>query len=334
MASRASSEIDRVLRYIAETQLGLVTAAQAEAAGVGAQQLAHRRSTGMLIPVFRGVMRLAGVDPPPNSLPLAAALAVRGSCVAGPTAGMILGLPVGKAFTQLTAEAVLTVQRPSMPRVSGIIVVRLSHPLPSRPFPPGCSSAGSTPVPPFTARPRPCFPGVRLATPAATLLLLPRFVDPSTVERCLDHCLVHRLVTVATVRKLIESLPNQSVSGRRLLLDLLSDRADGVGHRSRKEQEVAGWLTNAELRGWRRNFEVVTGDGIRIEIDFAWPDSKIALEVSPFFTHGTRATQERDVVRRRLLVQMGWTVVEAADPDLINRAAFQRVVDVLRNLVQ
>ncbi len=32
--------------------------------------------------------------------------------------------------------------------------------------------------------------GVRLATPAATLLLLPRFVDAPTLERCIDHCLI------------------------------------------------------------------------------------------------------------------------------------------------
>ncbi len=311
MGPRASSQIDRVIRETAVTQLGLITAAQAEASGVVAQQLANRRSSGMLVPVFRGVMRLAGVEPR-LCRPLAAALAVPGSCIAGPTAGMILGLPVGKSFADDSASVVLTVPNSVVVRINGVVTVRLNRSLPSRPY----------------------VAGVRISTPAAVVVLLPRFVDASTVERCIDHCLVHRLVTVVSVRKLIESLPKQSVTGRRLLLDLLADRADGVGHRSKQEQVVARWLTEAGLTGWRRNLVVVTSDGLRVEIDFAWPHLKVALEVSPFFTHGSRKKQERDVERRQLLIQMGWTVVEATDSHLVDRESFQKVVRILRNFVQ
>jgi very-short-patch-repair endonuclease len=101
-----------------------------------------------------------------------------------------------------------------------------------------------------------------------------------------------------------------------------------------QEQRVDAWLTRAGLRGWQRNFVVVIFDGTKIEVDFGWLQHKVALEVSPFFTHGSRATQERDIVRRRLLIQMGWTVVEATDSDLVDSVAFQRVAMLLRVLVE
>lgn len=312
MRKRASSEIDHVLRGIAEKQLGLVSAAQAAGLGVGADALVHRRSVGMLVPVFPHVMKLGGFASPPHQRLLAAALAVPGSCLAGPTAGSILGLPVGKPFVggPPAAPVVLTVQAAVVVRIPGIVAVRLTHPLPSRPW-----------------------MGARIATPAAALTLLPRYLDASNVERCLDHCLAHRLVTVATVRALIESQPRRCVMGRALLLDLLASRAGGIGHRSKKEQGVGRWLDGAGLGGWRRNYVVVTADGTRIEVDFAWVEFKVVLEVSPFFTHGSQATQERDVMRRGLLIEMGWTVVEATDSDLTGPVAFERVVRLLRQLV-
>ena len=118
-----------------------------------------------------------------------------------------------------------------------------------------------------------------------------------------------------------------------MLLDLLAARTDGIGHRSDLEQKVARWLRAAGLSGWRRNLKVPMPDGDPIEVDFAWPDHRVALEVSPFFTHGSRQKQERDVERRRALVLQGWRTIEATDPDLENEVAFRRCVSGLRELL-
>ncbi len=306
MGNKSSSDIDRLLHKIARGQMGLVTTRQAASVGVGNHALTHRRSVGLLVPVFPQVMRLAAAEASSQQRTLAAALAVPSSVVAGPSAGFILGLPVGGPYGHRSADVVLSVASAKTVDFSGLRVVRQGQLLPSRPW--------------F---------GALLATPAAALVMLPRFNDARTVERCLDHCLAHRLVTVESVRLLIESRPSRSVTGRAMLLDLLAARCGGIGHRSMKEQRVDTWLTRAGLRGWRRNYVVIMPDGTRVEVDFGWPEHKVALEVSPFFTHGSRATQERDVVRRRLLVHMGWTVVEATDPDLVDEAAFQRVAKLL-----
>jgi hypothetical protein len=170
----------------------------------------------------------------------------------------------------------------------------------------------------------------RLAAAASALLLLPRFVDARTTERCLDHCLAHRLTTVDTVRHVLIRMPTRAISGRRFLLSLLDARTDGIGHRSGKEQYVGGWLNAAGLPGWTRNYAVPVGDDGEVEVDFGWRHRRVALEVSPFFTHGSRITQERDVERRRLLVLHDWRVVEAVDADLASERAFCRTADTLR----
>ena len=118
-----------------------------------------------------------------------------------------------------------------------------------------------------------------------------------------------------------------------MLLSLASERSSGIGHRSNLEQRVSRWMRASGLTGWHRNYKVDVGAGIRIEVDFGWPDQKIALEVSPFFTHGSRATQERDAERRRLLVSAGWRIIEAVDADLLNARSFARVLAILRSLV-
>jgi len=78
---------------------------------------------------------------------------------------------------------------------------------------------------------------------------------------------------------------------------------------------------------------VPVGGGRTVEVDFAWPDAKVALEVSPFFTHGSRVAQDRDIERRRLLTAERWLTVEASDPDLESRHAFDRCITTLCDLL-
>ncbi len=298
-------QIDATLRRLARPQLGLVTVRQAANAGIDRWALDRRREVGALVPIFAEVMRLSSAHVTPEQRILGAALAVPGSSVAGTSAAVVNGMPIGS----VVGAPVVSTGRSRSARTAGIVTIRQQVALSSRPW--------------HTAR---------VATPDATLLLLPRFVDEGTVERCLDHCLVHRLTTVERVRSLIDELPPRTVVGRRLLLDLLDERRSGIGHRSGLEQRVGRWLTEAGLGGWHRNFEVpVAGDPV--EVDFAWPEARVALEVSPFFTHGTRAAQDRDVERRRLLTVERWSTVEATDPDLDDRQAFERCIATLRQLL-
>jgi very-short-patch-repair endonuclease len=307
--SQSTFHIDALLRRIARRQLGLITSKEAAALGVDKHALARRRASGALVPMFADVMRLGAVLPSQPQRILAASLAVPGSVVAGVSAAIIHQMPVPKALFKTESTPVLSVSSHTVITLVGIQTIRHAVLLPSKPW--------------MTRS---------LATPAASLILLPRSLEADAVERCLDHCLAHRLVTVTSVLNLIQRVPVRSLTGRRLLLELLADRAGGIGYRSALERKVARWLQTAGLKGWKRNFGV-TIPGDTIEVDFGWVQHKVALEVSPFFTHGSRAKQERDAQRRRLLVAQGWRIVEALDADLESQTAFQTIVGSMKLLL-
>ena len=302
----ASFAIDACLRAIARTQLGLVTFTQATDAGVGKHALARRRAEGALVEIFPGVMRMEPVQATVEQRILAAGLAVPGSVISGTSAAIVYQFPIPAYSIDVVHRPVLSIARTRAVNLNGIQTVRQATAPPSRRW--------------MTTR---------LATPSATLIGLPRFVSSSTIERCLDHALSHRLTTVRALLDLIEALPSAGFTGRKVLVELLSARLDGLGHRSRLEQRVGRWLRDAGLGGWRSNHLVQVGNGERVEVDFAWPEWKVALEVSPFFTHGSRAKQERDAQRRRLLVEAGWRIIEATDTDLASPAAFHRTISAL-----
>ncbi len=304
--TNSTFQIDRIIGRIAAAQLGLITVTQAAAGGVNKWALERRREAGLLAPVLADVMRLTALPATQEQRILAAGLAVPGAAIAGPSAAFVHQLPVRRR----AAPPVVSVAASRSARTAGVATVRQTIEFPSQPWHTG-----------------------RVATPAATLLLLPRFVDSSVLERCLDHCLAHRLTTVAEVRRLIDKVPPRAVVGRPLLLDMLAQRPTGIGHRSGMEQHVARWLHDAGLRGWRRNYRADVGLGRTVEVDFAWPEARAALEVSPFFTHGSKATQERDAERRRLLVVAGWRMVEATDSDLDCQQAFASTTASLRTLL-
>ncbi len=305
---QSTFDLDARIRAIASNQLGLVTVAQATRCGIDKHALAGRRDSGALVPLYPNVMKLAPFATTPQQRVLGAALAVPGSVIAATSAAIVHQMPVPARV--IHDEAVLSVASGRAVRVPGITVVR------QRIIPP--SKRWMT---------------TRLATPAAAVLLLPRFVDAGTVERCLDHCLAHRLTSVANLRAMLDATAPHAVFRRQLLLDLLADRTNGIGHRSGKEQMVGRWLNRAGLTGWTRNYSVridSSGQVVEVEVDFGWPNDRVALEVSPFFTHGSRVTQDRDAERRRLLAVATWRVVEAVDADLANERAFARIVATLR----
>lgn len=304
-------EIDALLRSVAARQFGLVTAAQAIEVGVDRHALFRRRATGALVPMHSGVMRLSSFPTSLMQRILAASLAAPGAIVVGPSAAAIAKLPLPHRLLSSSTDVVLAVKRSEVIRRNGIRTIRTDSTVPSVPW-----------------------MGTRVSTVSATIPIMSPFVDPPTLERCLDHCLAHRLVSVESVRQAVKVLPARIVGSKSPLHEFLRDRSDGqIGHRSNLESQVGRWLTEAGLGGWRRNHQVPVGEGEPVEVDFGWPNVRVALEVSPFFTHGARLTQARDAERRRLLTLAHWRVVEALDDDLVDQRAFTGTTATLRALM-
>jgi very-short-patch-repair endonuclease len=54
---------------------------------------------------------------------------------------------------------------------------------------------------------------------------------------------------------------------------------------------------------------VVNGEVEGFEVDFHWPDQRLAVETDAWSSHGGRGAFERDRVKDAQLVEAGWRVV-------------------------
>jgi very-short-patch-repair endonuclease len=294
-------EITRKLDELARRQLGLVTADQAGRLGIAHDAILRRVDAQLLERLHAGVYRRTWSPKTFEQSCLAACLAAgpHRAVLSGKAAARVHGWPVGLSVS--VPEIVL----PHGTRFRGgqfgseVTVRQARRPFASQPWLTG-----------------------RIATVSSTLCTMAADTDRLTLARCLDHALVNRTVSVAALLKDIADRPSARFTGRKGLVAELAKRADGrARRRSLNERRVNGWLRELGVRSARPNFVVQTPHG-GIEVDFAWPDRQVALEVSPFHTHGSEQKQKRDAVRRRALVAAGWRVIEAVDDDITTAAAF------------
>ena len=92
---------------------------------------------------------------------------------------------------------------------------------------------------------------------------------------------------------------------RALLRD--EDRARGIT-RSELEERFLAFVHASGFPRPRLNAPIVFG-GRFFELDAAWVDRRVAVELDGRAAHGTRLAFERDRERDRLLVAAGWRVV-------------------------
>jgi very-short-patch-repair endonuclease len=253
-----------------------------------------------------GVFRLAGSEVSFSQRCLAACLAAPGSTLTGRSAAVIHDLPL--SVEPFSPEILLP--HTSDFSGAGVNVYRSRNP-------PNATVWYS----------------VRLASINATLISLAGLVNQPTLARCLDHAIAARLTTIPTLLEEALQRPKSRFKGRKTILDELDLRADGrVIHRSKLEQQVSGWMRRLNVDGAHPNFLAKTATG-HIEIDFAWPELRVGLEISPFFTHGSKNKQARDAERRKELAVAGWRLIEATDNDLSDFATFAKFCESLRCLL-
>lgn len=313
MGSRRSRlHIDSIIARKAAQQLGLVTARQLSIDGVQPAHLEERARSGTLFRPIRQVYRVLSFPQSIEQHYLACCFAVPGSVISGIAAATIHKLPVPRAFSmglhrglplvelRVANDHRASLQRAKVRRVSDLGESIQWH-------------------------------GGFVTSIPETLLDLARLVDLPTLERCLDYMLVEGGPTnVAALETLVAA--RQRAVNRASLVALLAVRnGRGFLYRSKLEQTVGEWLSGAGLPPFVSNFIV---PGPEVEVDFAWPSWRIALEVSPFYTHSSREKQARDMERRRALKAAGWIVVECTDAHLVSLLSFAPIFDDLRQHLQ
>lgn len=115
-----------------------------------------------------------------------------------------------------------------------------------------------------------------------------------------------RAVDVAEIRA--ESDSQRRHGGRAQLQHLLELVAGGC----QSELEIWGVLQVLRLTGlppFVQQHRVVLLDGRRLDLDAAWPEVRVAVELDGAAFHGSREQRERDLRRDTALAALGWVVL-------------------------
>ena len=123
---------------------------------------------------------------------------------------------------------------------------------------------------------------------------------------------------------------HQGCWGSTTIRQLLDRTGDGA--QSELERLAVSLLTQAGITGFRPNLTVRLRDGRSVEIDIAFPDRRIAIELDGYAFHSGADAFRTDVRRGNRLMADGWTVRRFTWDDLL--ADPDGFVTVVRELLQ
>ena len=278
---------DEQLEERAERQYGLFTLAQAATCGVSAKTVYRRVGRGRYGHQQPGVFSLPGAPDSWEKSVLAACLAAGSDAVASHRTAARIWRLVGSEDDLIE----ITVPRGRLPRTRGATIHRSTDLVGDH----------------TTVRDR-----IPVTNPLRTMVDLAAVLSPDAVEDALDAGLRWpSLFSVPAVEAMRDQLARPGRHGAGVLRKVLEERAlgDAVSD-SKLERRMAELLRRAGLPAAVFHYVVCTPGGIFLaEVDFAYPEVKLAIEVDGFGVHGTPRAMARDFVRQNGLVANGWHVL-------------------------
>jgi very-short-patch-repair endonuclease len=163
-------------------------------------------------------------------------------------------------------------------------------------------------------------------------------LPPDKVEDALDAGLRWpSLFSVAAVEAMLNQLAGRGRSGAGVLRKVLDERlfGDAVDD-SELEKRMGKLLRRASLPQAVFHYVVQTPAGLFLaEVDFAYPEIKLAIEVDGFDAHGTPRAMAKDFVRQNGLAPYRWHVLRftwrqvTREPEMV-AATIRRTLEALR----
>ncbi len=297
------------LADVAARQYGAFSARQAAERGVSSDSLFRGARRGRLVRLHAGVLAFAGAPDSWERSVMAACLAAGPGAVASHrTAARIWGL------LDPTDEIVeITVARGRAPRPKRTVVHRSGDLVPEH----------------TTVRRR-----LPVTNPLRTIVDLGAVLRADRVEDALDTGLAPpSLFSVAAIEWMRNDLSERGRSGCGVLGGVLDERALGEDvNDSLLEPRMARLLRQAGLPPAVFHHVIRTPGGVFLaEVDFAYPEIRLAIEVDGFGVHGTPRAMSKDFVRQNGLVPHGWHVLRftwrqvVRRPEMVARAIAESV---------
>jgi len=297
------------LADVARRQLGLFTRKQANRAGLSNRSVSRRAVRGTWTRVRPGVFRAASTPESWRQKLLAACLwAGEGAVISRRTAARLLGLE-GLAPMRADEPIELTVPFGRRLKAPGIVVHQ------SRKLGP---------------RDRRSVDGIAVTSLARTLVDVSSLLDERRLRVAIDSGLArHRFIDIGFLRREHRRLATRGRKVSPALGRLLKARApDAVHLDSPLERRFSALLKSSGLPKPAEHYEVAWG-GRRVEVDFAYPSARLAIEIDGASVHLQQRVWERDAERRAILAAAGWRVmpVTSAQLDADEAAVLDRIAD-------
>lgn len=285
---------DIVVAWIAARQLGLITAAQLHAAGVGRGSIEWRLANGLLHRVFRGVYLVGHEVPAAGAFELAAVLACGdGTVVSHRSAAALWGLarrPVG--------EVQVTVAGRDCRSRDGLRVHAVER---------------------LAATDRRHKSGIPVTSPARTVIDFAATTGREEAERAIAEACALKLTDEAQILAAIERGPNRAgVAQVRAILG-----QPGGAKRTRSDGERAMLRL---VRAARLPVPMTDVPLLGFTADFLWPAERVIVEVDGYDVHSHRAAFERDHRRDVVHKDGGYEVLRFTGRQLDEAFVYAAVV--------
>jgi hypothetical protein len=278
--------MDNVIDRLGRCHNGALTTSALMTAGWTRDAIDHAVDCGHLIPIRRGVMRVAGAPLTQDLSWTAAVLA------AGP--GVVLG--------KLSASDAYRFKYFPIPDLIHLLSAK-----DSRPRLPGVVGHRTISLPAYDVTRLRSIP---ITTPERTFIDVCGTIPESLLGTAGDELFRRKIMRLPKLVKSFEMIPQSGRRKRRPMYGFFEERVKGFdAGGSDSELDVMRLLRNVHgIILPRQQFHVVV-DGIDFYVDYAWPEVLHGLEWEGWEHHGKRVSDfHKDKDRTRRLQRAGWTL--------------------------
>jgi hypothetical protein len=278
-----SAEIDAAIAKTAAQQHGLITRAQAIAAGATERMIQYRLATGRWEIAERGVYRISSSLKSWHQRLHAVCLANDAVTVSHRAAAALLDFPgFEPGILEFLVPTGIRFRR------DGLIVHESCH------------------LPPRDIKPIEC---IRVTAPHRTLFDIAAVSPKNPVEEALDYSVRRGFVTLKRMRWELKQVAVNGRAGVEVMTELLDLRELESVPQSVLETRFLRVVSSAGLPIPIPQWNVRSNGKLVAIVDFAYPYISLAIELDGDRYHSSRIQREHDSARQNELAALGWTVL-------------------------
>lgn len=159
--------------------------------------------------------------------------------------------------------------------------------------------------------------GISVTTPTRTLIDIGSVCSNDKVEAALDFGLRRGLTSIRYIRRRLGEIAGPGARGAGVLRSLLVERdPSSAPTESILESRFRSLIRRSGLPPPVTQQSIYSREGILARVDFAYPDSRLLIEVDGWDHHANKEMWQRDLQRNNMLTNLGWRVLRFSWTDV------------------